>query len=205
MKYSTMVGKKRELLSSSEDPDDIEAKRLQMDVPPAFCLRSRRPRETAGTDVAFAPRGEGNDSATLLDADNRLGSLSGEYLGVTGDKEELYAQNEVKTLETQDKATDAQSEKQTENEASASETTSVEPNKPKLFMKKSPKQLLNEYYNKLKVSPSTKSQYTTVKHDKVARFSSAFTCHITGENFMSGRMKDIEFLEENGAAWYSKS
>ena len=177
-----------------------------MDVPPAYCLRSRRSRGANGTDVAFAPRGRGKDSVSSLDADNRLGSLTTHHTHLPNDGE-AHGQKEVESFKAQEIITGAQPETQTENNSDRTElqsTTSIQTSKPKSALVKTPKQLLNEFYTKLKVKSSTKDQYTTVKHDKIVRFTSVFTCQITWERFMSGRLKGMDFLEEDGAVWYSK-
>ena len=70
-------------------------------------------------------------------------------------------------------------------------------------IKKPPKQLLNEYYAKLHIK-AEKLNYTTIKHEEVIKFTSLFTCPSSGETFMGGRLKDVEYSEEDGLFWYGK-
>ena len=165
---------------ADEITNNFEAKRPKMDVPPPNCLRTRRPGGRGGAS----------------DAESRLGSMSGQFPDAAGvpTQEKTDSESADQIIET--------SEPQTSQATSITSTT-TEATSSKVIIKP-PKQLLNEYYAKLQIK-STKDQYTTVKHDKVVKFASVFTCPTTSETFMGGRMKGVEYLEENGIVWYGKS
>ena len=81
-------------------------------------------------------------------------------------------------------------------------TGSTQTNAKSAIVKPS-KQLLNEYYAKLHIK-ADKINYTTIKHDKMVKFASVFTCPNSGEIFMGGRVKNVEYTEEDGLLWFGK-
>jgi hypothetical protein len=74
----------------------------------------------------------------------------------------------------------------------------------------SPKQLLNERYSKIFNLSSSQlkflkaNYYTTCKHDSMVKFAAIFTCPVSGEHFICGKLKNsAEFIEdEEGLVWY---
>ena len=164
---------------ADEITNNLEAKRPKMDVPPPNCLRTRRPGGRVGAS----------------DAESRLGSMSGRFPDDDAG---------VNTLTREKTASEpADQIQKSESQTSASKATSTRPTKLKAIIKP-PKQLLNEYYAKLQIK-SIKDHYTTIVHDKVVKFASAFTCPSTGETFIGGRVKSAEYIEEIGVVWYRKS
>lgn len=179
---------------SQDSTSNQESKRQKiMDVPPPNCLRTRRP---GGGGEAFAPRERGRTS----DVENRLGSMSGASLDAVV-KSEVIKKTETSAHSDTDvkiKATDdLQDAKQPQRNAKPSQS------KPPSTTSKPPKQLLNEHYSKLQIK-SVKNQYTTIQHEKVVKFATAFTCPETGEHFVGGRLKGGEFLEEGGVVWFGE-
>ena len=197
--------KRSESESSVESAN--EAKRPKMDVPPPSCLRTRR------------PGGRGRGGTKSDNAEDRLGSLSGQLINSSPvsarlDSEAQAVKNQessaVKNQESSIKKNDVQNN-QVQNTADINQDTNrtqavVHANaasKPAVKQSKSPKMLLNEHYARQQIK-SVKNQYTTIQHDKMVKFLSVFICPVTGERFMSGRLKGADFLQENGVVWYGE-
>lgn len=178
---------------SDSSNDSNEAKRPKMDVPPPNCLRTRRP------GVASI-RGKGRGSSN--NSEDRLGSLSGQFPLATevNARDEAGGSNIVKhPLDTHNNLTQDVVAKDTNLNPATSDVHV----KPKEKQTKSPIMLLNEYYAKLHVK-TDRSNYNTIQHGNIVKFTSVFTSPSTGERFMSGRLKEKECFEEDGVVWYGK-